>query len=248
MNKLLNSVLLLIIISGNVDAKTMLRVGLIEGERPPYFFKINEVYQGIYIDLLNEISAKTSIDFEFVSYPQARLRTLMLTGRLDVEPGIDITWRMKPNEVKRSVYSKAFMRSNESWVMRKDKRALFRSELDIDQSIKRCGVLGFNLAEDIELNLDINANNDKHILYLIEKRRCDIALIPDHVLHAQGVYQNNLYSIIAASKSYQLRLRFTKEFTALLPRVDSVISNLTNDGTMQKIINKYTNASLPVNK
>lgn len=240
MNKITNLVLLALLFSNYATGTTTLKVGIMEADRPPYFFMAKGKYQGIYIDLLHAIEQQTDIKFELLPYPQARLRALMLSDRLDVEPGIDMSWRDGVSERLNSVYSLPFMQSRESWVMRNSNKGVFTVQ-NITEQLNPCSVLGFDDIDEIKAsNTDIDVNSDKYLLDLIIKNRCDIAIIPDLILEYFNVYQDSRFHIIPLLNHYELRLRLTKRFEYLLPKINDVILQMQATKELKTIINKYS--------
>lgn len=72
-----------------MNSHTNLTVGLISEGRPPYFFVDNGEAKGVYIDILDKISAETGIYIDYKFLPQARIRHYIKSQFIDIEPGID---------------------------------------------------------------------------------------------------------------------------------------------------------------
>jgi len=77
------------------------KVGIIN--HPPYQMTDSEQFTGIYIDIFHEISKETGDTFIFKFFPVARLKVQFTNGQVDIEPGINPSWRQ--NEPIRGEYT-----------------------------------------------------------------------------------------------------------------------------------------------
>ena len=83
------------------------KVGIIN--HPPYQMTDSEQFTGIYIDVFREISKETGDTFIFKFFPVARLKVQFTNGQVDIEPGINPSWRQ--NEPIRGEYTLPFAKS-----------------------------------------------------------------------------------------------------------------------------------------
>mgnify|MGYP000067738395 CR=1 FL=1 len=213
-----------------------LSVGFIKTDRLPYFANKSENHpvRGLYVDLLDKISQHTGIKFNYQFLPQARIRLYMRNGLLDVEPGIDSSWRPQPDEVESSVYSIAFMKSKEVIVYNKNKYPTLPLPKN---NLLNCAVVGFansGFSSESKLMAEVQ------ILDMIQKNRCDTAIFPIDVLkyHLTEKYPDIRYT--QPVFNYTLRLRLHKSKEHLLDKINNSIQALLDSGEFTQLYNKYT--------
>lgn len=221
-------------------ANEPLRVGLIEGGRAPYFFAHDNPRTGLYKDILTAISRLTGVKFSFDYYPQARLRKMMISGNLDVEMGTDPLWRRAANEVNQSVYSDPFMQSTESWVVALNNKDRIDTLIATPGVARPCLVLGFNVETNMKkANDNVKGNSDQHLLNMLVRNRCDIALIPDVILEYYHVVEDKRFVLSPAKNKYQLSIRFGKKHQSFLPKINKALREIKQSGELQQLMNKY---------
>lgn len=228
-------------IASSLESKPeKLVVGLIEGGRAPYFFAKESKKQGLYRDILSAIERKTNINFIYRYYPQARLRRMMVSGRLDIEMGTDPLWRQEKNEINITSYSEPFMLSRESWVVSSDNKHKLQYWIDFPQEAVPCVVLGFNIEESMKkAGSDVQGNSDQHLLEMLKRKRCDIALIPNAILDYYQSFSYGDFTTLAAKKEYQLRIRIGKKRQYLLPQINCAITEMKLSGELSRLLKKY---------
>jgi len=219
--------------------KVILNVALIEKGRPPYFWKTGDKFQGLYIDLLNQIKKETELEFHYIFLPQNRLRQAMVSGNADLEPGIDREWRQLDKEDNNSIYSIPFMISEEVWVYA-SASALARDKKRSLEGLTPCNIRGFNLLPDQEIATSkIVTNSDETALRLLEIGRCDYTLMPVGVLQYLSMKLDKNFTISKPHHRYQLRLRLHRKHAHLLPLIDGAINKIIKSGYMNSLQKKY---------
>jgi ABC-type amino acid transport substrate-binding protein len=222
-------------------ANEPLRVGLIEGGRAPYFFAENESQTGLYKDILFAISRISGINFTFDYYPQARLRKMMISGRLDIEMGTDPMWRQEPKEINNFIYSTPFMLSQESWVFSSANKDRIEQLISKKSTVKPCVVLGFNIEENMKnAASDVKGDSDKHLLEMIAKKRCDIALIPNMILDYFDVLQDPRFTLLPTKKNHQLSIRLRVEYSQKLIQINDALRQMKDNGELEQLLKNYS--------
>ena len=224
-----------------MDASTNLTVGLIEQDRPPYWVmpKKGEQPTGAYIDILSEVSKITGISFSYKFAPQARLRRYMLNQVIDIEPGIDDTWRTEPGEAESSVYSIPFYTSKEVVAYLPSKLRGHELSLKDFENDTPCSVLGFDTIEHkgYESTDYFKAITEQQMIMQLKLGRCDFAIFPVDVI------QKELdYGYLISSKpisTYQLKLRLSKKNQHLLGDINSAIQTIKDRGDIQRIMDSH---------
>jgi len=215
-----------------------LKVGLMSPDRPPYFFVGEEggTPTGLYIDILETITENMPINLEYYFLPQARIRMYMETGKLDLEPGVDISWRELPSEVSQSIYTIPFMESNEVYAY----IGIKHKKLDFNKS-EICAINGFDLPEDFNQSNIHLVNTEKQLYSLIIKKRCDIAIAPVDVINYWNRNSPEKIKFTTIVDSYQLRFRLNIKHKDLINRLNSNIETLQRSGNLKSIRQRYIN-------
>lgn len=219
-----------------------LSVGLMNVDRPPYYWK-NDAgeYQGLFIEVLENLSKETGISFSYQALPQARIRLYMTAGKLDVEPGVDSSWRNSKGEPESSVYTDPFMLSEDIFVVsgmkniEKPKRSDFAG-------LKFCSVLGFTKTSFDHKDATRNRQellSEMQILEMLDKGRCDYTLLPVEVLNY--LQQLSAYSVTRSDPValFALRLRLHQRHKKLVPALNTALDKMKQDGRMAAILECY---------
>ena len=106
-----------------------LSVALYEGANPPYSVFEEGKVTGIFVDLFNQLEKLTPYHFEFRGYPFARALHEFDAGRIDIEPGINESWRQHAKVL--GEYSIAYGVSREVIVFQKGQKFPVSSPQDL---------------------------------------------------------------------------------------------------------------------
>lgn len=223
-----------------VKAEHVLHVGLIEGGRAPYFFAENSTKTGLYKDILYSIARSTGLKFTFDYYPQARLRKMMLSGRLDIEVGTDPLWRQAPEEIKHSSYSAPFMSSKESWVVAAHNENRIGDLISTPDLARPCLVLGFDIEDNMKnAQSNVKGNSDEHLLEMLLRKRCDIALIPNAILDYYQTFEDSRFITHSADVEHKLSIRIRKNKEMHLSKINTALNEMRNNGELHRLMKKY---------
>ena len=222
-----------------IQLASSVKVGLIDTGRPPYFWpkESQKQIKGFYIDLLEAISRQSGIRFEYRYVPQNRLRRAMISGDLDLEPGIDPNWRQDSGEAESSLYSVPFFTSHEVIISHKPISRSIKKLNDLEQG-KLCHVLGFSYDEN-NIHKPAAFLNEYTIIEMLARKRCDYAVIPqdiaNHLSHDQDYELNHS----RPRASFRLRMRLNKGSAHLLPAINEAITALLEQGVIDNLLKKY---------
>ncbi|MCT4534137.1 transporter substrate-binding domain-containing protein [Halodesulfovibrio sp.] len=226
--------------SYSLDARAeSLVVGLMNVDRPPYFWKDDAGgYQGIFIDILHELKKETGIHFIYKALPMARLRLYMVVGKVDVEMGIDPSLRTARNEAESSIYSEPFMESKEVYVIGAS-RGNFDYARNVPSGGKFCGVLGFNKPKFVGETYRQALLSETQLLKMINKNRCDYTVMPYDAF--RYLKEGQLYNLTTSKPiaTHKLRMRLHKQKAELLPRLDAALARMKKDGRLAALLQKY---------
>jgi ABC-type amino acid transport substrate-binding protein len=239
--KAIKSGLIILIFVPNVNSAP-LTVGLIDTDRPPYFSKptLSKPVRGMYIDILNEIGKQAHINFEYEFLPQARIRLYMKLNVIDVEPGIDKSWRTEEGE-ESSLYSDVLFESKEVIVYNPEYFLTPPSPSDLD-SLVSCAIIGFSYLE-VEPKKEYAKSKivtEEQSIKLLELGRCDYAIMPIDVLKHMNTNSNLAMS--SSVTSYKLRIRLNNEQDELVEPINNAIQSMKENGKLAYIINSYLGA------
>ncbi|MEH6651351.1 MAG: transporter substrate-binding domain-containing protein [Motiliproteus sp.] len=216
-----------------------IRVGFYNA--PPLM--IQQQNSGIYHDLLLQIGAITGDRFIIRYFSIARLQRLFEEGKLDLEPGINPSWRQQSNTP--GLYSTSFATL--------DQIVLFRPgsavEITGPQSLagKQVGTIRgyfypfFNqsLAQgDLER---IDVTDEPQLLQLLERGRVD-QVFTDRVVQQYWAKQNPQLKSYPASQSLSatpVMMRLHPARAAKLKQINRALSQLRQQGTIEQIFSQY---------
>lgn len=237
--KAVNIWLLSLLLASNLCFSQELKVGLIAPDRLPYYsYDARSNHYGIYIDILEVLFSGTSYALSYEFLPQARLRHWMEHDKLDVEPGIDKTWRQKSKEIENSVYTDVFMSSDEVYVFAPGREFDVSDPRELEVKIL-CSVNGFNLVTEADLDSLLQTVTEDKLLSMIEKKRCDYALLPWDIVKYWNKTHELTLEVSDVVKTYHLRIRLNKKFASVVPHLNKKIAAMKKNGQLERILNKY---------
>lgn len=218
-----------------------LAVGLINQNRPPYFWQATDGSppDGAYIKILERVGKASGLRFTYQFLPQARIRHYMKNQVLDIEPGIDRSWRQEPGEDEVCVYSDIFYTSKEVIVYNPSN--LHRDNLTPEdfKELTPCAVLGFN-----NIDFDEGENHtytqskelltENQMIQLLKRGRCDFAVFPIDVIRKD--INTGVLTATQPVATYQLRFRISAKNKNLLPFFNAVIKEMQASGEIKKLM------------
>lgn len=231
--------LLVMVLTAGHSRAAELKIGLIAPERPPYYFQSRQgKATGLYIDIIEYVLVDSGYQAKYLFYPQARLRKQMALGLIDIEPGINESWRARPQEVSNSVYTDAFMMSDEVYVF-PAKQAFDVEDPQLQEVKFQCSVNGFNVISGTNLASMLQPTTEFQVLDMLAMARCDYALMPIDVVRHYVKKNGKVLDISQPQMSFALKLRLNSRWQPLLPHLNRKIEQLITTGTLQQLINKY---------
>ena len=234
--KILSFVLGSLCLTSYANESITLKVALIAPERPPYFFvsKEGQSPSGLYIDILEKITQNLPVKLEYHFLPQARIRMYMENGSVDIEPGIDSSWRTSPNEVKQSFYTIPFMHSYEAYAYLGGKK----DNINTSKGVV-CGINGFNIPENFNRSNTQLVTTEFQLLSMIVKKRCDFAVAPIDVINYWNTKNNSKINYGDVISRYQLRFRLNKRHQNILQTLNNNIRALQAGKELETMKRKY---------
>ncbi|MCF6441391.1 transporter substrate-binding domain-containing protein [Pseudoalteromonas luteoviolacea] len=212
------------------------------GANPPYNFIVNGKQSGIFSDLFVRLSELTGHTFELVPWSVARGQKQFDLGKIDIEPGVNPSWRVEG--VKPAIYSRAYAYSREVVLGRKD-------ALVVDNPVAFYGkvfgrVRGYRYGEfEAHFGTDkimvYDNTSEKELLFQLAHKRIDCVMIGD----ATAAYYQKRNSDYAEFKAlYEIsklpvHMRLQPHLKRLQKELDEALSLMRHNKEIEKIYQRY---------
>ena len=200
---------------------------------------------GIAIEVMQAVSKQTNYDIVFEQLPQKRMLSYFETNQIDLELASNPIWRAEYKDI--SVYSIPYMQTTDVVMVRQGSD--FKPQSIQDFRGKRVGcTLGYAYPEfDPDFKngtiLREDAPNESNNLQKLLVGRLDAIIIEE----TTGLYWMKQLKIDPASieivyevAKYDIQLRLHRSKESWLPALNDALKTLIEDGTIQKIVDKYT--------
>ena len=235
-------VVFLLCLSSFVQAEK-LTVALYAGANPPYTIIKGYEESGIFIDIFAELELLTEHTFELVHYPFARVMREFDEGRIDIEPGVNESWRQHAKVL--GEYTVPYEVSTEVIVYKRANRISVKSPQDLFG--KSVGIVrGYSYPDfdDAFERKDINRIDnlsEKLLLRQLLHDRVPLIFIGYRTIlyykKSNPEYKSLLIGDVVNLSEVKLRLHPSKAY--LLPEFNQAINQMKANGTIESIYNKY---------
>lgn len=239
--------ILLLLTSWPLSANTCTVISY-DPPNPPHNIQIidddgNPIISGIFYDIFDRIGTITGDKFIMLQMPAARAILEFDLGRVDIEPGINPTWRSHAKE--KGVYSIAYISVDEVIVFRSGEQ--FNVKIPEDLFGRKVGIVrGFSypwfesafMSGDIEQAL--NMSESLLVKQLLLKRVDQIFISKESIEYMKKndpVLSELMVGDIVSSVEVMMRVHPTK--SELLPRLNKALKQMINDKSIEKIFTKY---------
>ncbi len=220
-----------------------LRVMLHEGSFPPYFFEETDLKTGTIRDIFAALAEETGDTIEYVRVPFKRALHQFETGQIDIEPMTNPAYR--GNSSVPGIYSLPYTVAEEILLFNKDDYFAVTSPEDLLG--KSIGVVdGYHYPkysayfEDGRIKaLPFNSEN-KLIQLLVAKRLSQVLINKDFAQYQ--IKKNLLQHDLVVGEPYHvldMMIRFHPSKKDAVPRFNQAIEKLVNNGTIERIYNRY---------
>ncbi|WP_394129626.1 substrate-binding periplasmic protein [Shewanella maritima] len=206
----------------------------------PYYIPNQSEQPGILGELVPMIMAKAQVPIEKHNYPPKRTNQALETGLLDFDV-VSPDWFENHDIGAKFVKSIAILPIKEYIICRTENAAYWQDLAKIKgQDIGT--VRGYLYHDDDTFNR-VDFTSERELVKAIDKKRVNLAISGD----LPALYWANELGINIALAGIhsdgKLVLRIRKEHHALLPQVNLAISQLSQDGTIEALIEKYTGSA-----
>jgi polar amino acid transport system substrate-binding protein len=216
----------------------MFNVGYYSDGFPPFFFDENDQRKGIYVEILEAISAITGDQFIKKYATVARIKA-QFGEDYYIEPGINPIWR--PGQEEISVYTIPFFQYQDVVVMRK--KTAFPVSKAEDLHGQAVGIIrGYsypNWEPEQGNYLPDLAKDETQLFTKFKAGRFDI-LIAGALIAAYYAKELGLdIEIVHVLYSTELSFRLHVSKKSAVKRIDNALKTLLQDGTIDAINQKY---------
>lgn len=205
---------------------------------------IENQYTGIDVDLLHEISRKLQVNIRIKRYPWARCLSMMKSGKADIIMGLAYS-KDRADYIR---YSKtAYFSVAPAFYVKKGRGNLVMTYSDLYKY-----TVGYSIDSVYFDRFDLDKEIDKHgvpselsLMKMLVNNRLDVIIgidaniEYDAVLLGVGGKIEKAYYRPAKSTDLYLGISQKSEFINYAEEVDSIVKNLTENGVIQNIAEKY---------
>jgi polar amino acid transport system substrate-binding protein len=203
----------------------------------PYYIPDSSVEPGILGELVPLLLAKANIAIEKHNFPPKRTNYALDKGLLDFD-FVSPSWF--PNQELGSLFvqSDPIIAIKENIITLEEKAKDWQN---IDQiKAKEIGtVRGYLYHDDAEFTR-VDFLSERDLIKALHKNRVDAAICGDLPALYWAKKLNSPITLAAIHTQGHLVMRLRKEHAALLPRINAAIAEFKQNGTTQRIIDKYT--------
>ncbi|MDK1288190.1 substrate-binding periplasmic protein [Pseudoalteromonas umbrosa] len=225
--------------SGAAEHYTVL---VYHGANPPYNFIVNGQQSGIFSDIFARLSTLTGHTFELVPWSVARGQKQFDLGKIDIEPGVNPSWRVEG--VKPAIYSRSYAHSREVVLGREDGLVVenptaFYGKVFGRVRGYRYGAFEAHFGKDKIIVYD--NTSEKELLFQLAHKRIDCVMIGD----ATAAYYQKHSSEYAEFKAlYEIsklpvHMRLQPHLTQLQMELDKALSFMLHNKEIEMIYQRY---------
>ncbi|MGZ9899087.1 substrate-binding periplasmic protein [Shewanella gaetbuli] len=204
----------------------------------PYYIPNSPQRPGILGEILPQIIALADLKAEKHNYPPKRTNQALETGLLDFDI-VSPSWFPHGDMGELFVQSKAIIDIQESIIVLPKNTSKW-SDIDKIKGQKIGTIRGY-LYHDDHLYTRVDFLSERELVRALHKQRIEVAISGDLPALYWAKQLNLDISLAAIHSKGVLVMRLRKEHQHLMPKIDAAIDTLTADGTVQRIIDKYTN-------
>lgn len=239
--KLLKTLLFLVLLAESTTVN-LAQTYLVGGyDYPPFVYA--KATQGIYVDLVTELSKVSQQSFKWEHYPYARLDALFTKASVHIEVGSSPLWTASKRVP--GFYTVPFYILKDVVVFRRGKHASMKSFSDLQG--KRVGLVRgysfpqFQKAFDDGTAIRIDAANELALMKLLINNRVDQIFISQDLFLYHQKANKKFNSLVPGDivGSYEVAIRVHPKYKSLVSILNEGIEALKDRGVIKAIINKH---------
>lgn len=237
------------------------KVGVAEAGFPPFSFTATDERVGIFVEILREIGAARGDKFVLVHAPTKRLQKMFEEGDIDIEPGINPTWR--PEQAAISLYSEPFANLVGRILVHADLGAVTLDDLNsgrpkrkdgtkmnvVDPKHRLIGCVrgyrypvferGFTSGKATR----VDADNERQLVGMINARRIDAVAISELParFHMREMERTKKLDVVLGEETDRTPIMFRIRSThrSLVERLNQGIKRLRRSGRLEQIERQF---------
>jgi ABC-type amino acid transport substrate-binding protein len=188
-----------------------------------------------YSRVFNAILTEAGIEADFLVAPHSRKRRMFIDGIIVVDCCASPVWRREPGEAEVQLFSDTFFHSPEHYVFRQGKvRPIDTPE--VLKTIRVAKVRGFNYQDGAYFGETIEVRDMEDALDLLVAGRADVSMINEQDFRRRMRLKPRPLELGAERFVADLRVRVHKDRADLLPRINTAIAVLQQNGEIEKIL------------
>jgi polar amino acid transport system substrate-binding protein len=213
---------------------------------PPFFMEENAEISGIGYEILTEVARRTGDKIQISRLPNKRALKLFDEGQIDIIV-IDAALWNDPKNIPGMVFSDDLMSVNEYSYFRNDNFIDLKTPTDL--AGRTAGILNgytypaFDEAFNTGLVKKVEAYREQSLLQMLMHNRVD-AIFMDSVAFDYNTsrfgYDQALFKRGIQLSDAPLGIKVRVGKAEILPRLNKAIAQMKADGTIDKIVKKYT--------
>jgi len=218
-------------------------------EWPPYQIYDGQEVRGIVSDMLAEISHRTGLAIHSEPTPMKRMLSDFRDGRTVIDPVSNPAWRSSDQTV--SCYTLPYMQTQDVILVRKGSRLHVSSAADLHGKKLGCE-LGYAYADGFDEAFrqqlisreDVTTGGVKANLMRLSSGRVDGIIVnrlaSDYWIRETGMNPDDFEVAYTFTGYSELFIRLHTSQQALLPVFNQALTELKNEGVIDRLIQKYT--------
>lgn len=223
------------------DENKVYSVILYHKANPPYSFYQSNKPAGIFVDMFEEISKITDLNFEFLSLSVARGKYYFNNGVADIEPGINPVWRVE--EPVPGLYSIKFALSREVILSKNDKTITDIEELYGKVLGKVRGYRHGEFEQHFGRNKikTVDNNSEKLLLEQLFSDRFKYVMIAEASALYYGYIEKKFtnFNIVYEVSNLPVAMRIHPKHKSLLFKINNALKQMKESGAIEEIYQKY---------
>lgn len=219
------------------DSK-VLRLPVHDAHQPPLVILDENRRSGIYLDLYREILTRAGLKFEFFSVPKKRLRIMFEKGETFLTCCDNPAWRTRPLEQQVQLFSDPFYRTRDVFIF-PPKQKFEVKNLSVLASKKVAVIRGYGYRGEEWFGERLDLGRESELLAFVALGRADLGIINEDLAKAWLLENTGKLSLGDYHDIATLHVRVHRERQDLLPRINSAIDSMVQDGTRKRILSSY---------
>lgn len=231
-------ILLLLVSIFDAQAKEKWILPIPDHVRPPFSYQTDQGYQGIFVDLMQEVAQRIDVVIEEKTYPIVRRRELFVRGDLVITCCVNPVWRDKPEEKAVQLFSDPIYNSREMFLFPPQKAFPIPTPEAL-QNKTVVTIKGFNYLGEEHFGARLDVRDPEQIVHMVARGRGDVGLLQYEVAKYHAAVQGVDIIIGPIHHAAPLHIRLHKSKAAHMVKINKAIAEMKANGIIKQIFEKY---------